>query len=155
MPGAKLPGAKLPGAKLPGVLLLLGKVGGLVELETLPLRGVERLQGKRVQRRRLMDKVNEKVDTDCSKQDNGNDVELSMEVMVVDVEKQDSNMLILTKLFCQPVVDRRGGRRHGEERTGRTRSGRGGRQLLGVGGVGDEKVGGVGDEKVGGGGSWR
>ena len=44
-----------------------------------------------------MDKVNEKVDTDDSKQDN--DVELSMEVTVVDVDKQDSNMLILTKLI--------------------------------------------------------
>ena len=84
---------------MPGVLLLLGKVGGLVELETLPPRGVERLQGKRVQRRRLVDKFNEKVDTDCSKQENGNDVESSMEVMVVDVEKQDSNMFILTKLI--------------------------------------------------------
>ena len=46
-----------------------------------------------------MDKVNEKVDTDCSKQDNGDDVELSMEVMVVDVDKQDSNMLMVTKLI--------------------------------------------------------
>ena len=40
-----------------------------------------------------MDKVNEKVDTDCSKPGNGDDVELSMEVMVVDVDKQDSNKL--------------------------------------------------------------
>ena len=46
-----------------------------------------------------MDKVNEKVDTECSKQENGNDVELSTEVMVVDVEKQDSNMLMVTKLI--------------------------------------------------------
>ena len=46
-----------------------------------------------------MDKFNEKVDTDCSKQDNGNDVELSMEVMVVDVDKQDNNMLMVTKLI--------------------------------------------------------
>ena len=35
-----------------------------------------------------MDKVNEKVDTDCSKQDNGNDVELSMEVMFVNVDNK-------------------------------------------------------------------
>ena len=44
-----------------------------------------------------MDKVNEKVDTDCSKQDNGNDVELSTEVMVVDLDKLDSNMLMMTR----------------------------------------------------------
>ena len=54
-----------------------------------------------------------------------------------------------TVISCQPVVDRRGGRRHGEERTGRTRSGRGGRQLLGVLEMKKWVVGGVGDEKVG------
>ena len=46
-----------------------------------------------------MDKVNEKVDTDDSKQDNGNNVELSMEVMVVDVDKLESNMLINYQSF--------------------------------------------------------
>ena len=46
-----------------------------------------------------MDKFNEKVDTDCSKQENGNDVEFSTEVMVVDVDKQDNNMLMVTKLI--------------------------------------------------------
>ena len=35
----------------------------------------------------------------ASKQDNGGDVELSTEVMVVDVDKQDSNMLMVTKLI--------------------------------------------------------
>ena len=46
-----------------------------------------------------MDKVNEKIDTDDRKQDNDNDVRLLMEVMVVDVDKQDNNMLMVTKLI--------------------------------------------------------
>ena len=99
-----------------------------------------------------MDKVNEKVDTDCSKQENGNDVESSMEVMVVDVDKQDNNMLILTKLihFANLWLI-------GEEDGDTERSGPAGRDRAGEGGTcwGWEvlemkkwEVGVVGDEKV-------
>ena len=75
-----------------------------------------------------MDKVNEKVDTDDSKQDN--DVELSMEVTVVDVDKQDSNMLILTKLihFANLWLI-------GEEDGDTERSGPAGRDRAGEGGT--------------------
>ena len=55
------------------------------------------------------DKVNEKVATgECdSKQDNGDDVEFSMEVMVVDVDKLDSNMLMVTKLIYFAEAERK------------------------------------------------
>ena len=99
-----------------------------------------------------MDKVNEKNDADCSKQDNGNDVELSTEVMVVDVDKQDSNILMVTKLiyFANLWLI-------GEEDGDTERSGPAGRDRAGEGGscwgweVVEMKSGDVGDEKVGGG----